>query len=601
MCPSGLLSTWLLLLTLHMSACDLEVCGSDSPEVICSQGLSNCTMEEETFLTVEENNSVDIQNLTPYFKLCCKEAASCSLCLMIDTEINIHVEVMEDEGHSGRASVSVCYYTAQTMPTCKRVEFTVKHTALTQAKVSMLITEPAGVTFSSEVIIYSVKSSHVKVAAPSLDEVCSMELHEHVEECQVPKILSVISKERNQVELHFAGRNESLPSVCVQYEQNGTCRSLERLTIPLYSVTTCMCFQAWDEDDQRPRRSRNCPFRNTKLFHRNIWENVSVSVGEGLMSNSRSMLTWNVSAPCRLEGEVWPCQRDISCKEVRGYRQQLAKSTWTQNSKGLWEKRGVFEDMDLQLSPCVMVKVDLGVPRELGPFCFKNTDRWRWSVLVFGAMLIICLTIIMVYLLHGFIKKWVWSWHSGGFVKVGRMCHVVLLSPPDVDAGVSESVCQLGSLLSNHGFSVSVDQWSRKEQCTLGPLPWLHSQLLELKSQRGRAVLILNQKALERAEEWTRWYKKDMKTKMDSKGLPQRWSPYSDVFSALLFIIQTDKEQGRAGERFLLVKFDSYQSSNKGLPELFQGLPLFHLPSKTRAFLSELTVGGTERGAGRRT
>uniref|UniRef100_UPI0037E941E6 interleukin-17 receptor C n=1 Tax=Semicossyphus pulcher TaxID=241346 RepID=UPI0037E941E6 len=603
-------SIWCLLLTLHMSACGLDVSGYDGLEVICSEGVSNCTMEDEMALTVEEDDSVDVRSLTPYFKLCCSDRAPCTLCLLIDTEIHIHVDKdMEDESHSGNdeedygeespiASLTVCYNTAHTMPTCKKVEFTVNQPALTQAKVSMVINEPAGVSFSSEVTVYSGNQSHVKtITAPSLDEVCSQKLHERVEECRAPRLLSVINKEMDQVELQFVGRNKSLPCVCVQNEQNGRCQKWNRPTVPLYSVTPCMCFQIWDKDDERSRRSLSCPFTNTSLFHRNIWENVSVSVGKGQMINYLTMLSWNVSAPCRLEGEVWPCQREIGCREVKGYRKQLDSGAWRQNSKGLWETIGVFEDINLQLSPCVMVKIK-GMGRHLGPFCFNNTDRWRWSLLVVGVMMLLCLTMIMFYLLHGFIKKWVCSWHHGGFVKVGRMCHVVLLSPPDVDDGVPESVCRLGSLLSNHGFSVCVDQWSRKEQCTLGPLPWLHSQLLELKSQGGRVVLVLTRKALERAEEWTHWHREDIKTKGDYKGLPLMMSPYSDVFTASLSLIHADKQLGRAGERFLLVKFDSHQSSDKSLPELLQGLPLFQLPSKTQALLSELTVGGAGRGAG---
>lgn len=257
---------------------------------------------------------------------------------------------------------------------------------------------------------------------------------------------------------------------------------------------------------------------------------------------------------------------------------------------------GFFEDIDLQLMPCVMVEVK-GMGHDLGPFCFYNTDRWRWSLLVVGVMLLVCLTTIISYVLHGYVKRCMWSCHHGRFVKVGRPCHVVLLSPPDADAGVSESVCQIGSLLSNHGFSVSVDQWSRKEQCTLGPLPWLHSQLLELKTHGGRVVLVLTPKALERAEEWTQWHKEAIKTKRGGHDYPQVCSPYSDVFTASLCLVQADKEQGRAGERFLLVTFDSHPSSDKSLPELFQGVPLLHLPSKTRALMSELTAGSTGRGS----
>lgn len=606
-------SIWCLLLTLHTSVCDLS--GYDGHDVVCSQGLSNCTMEDESLLNVEENKSVEVKNLTPYFKLRCEEARPCRLCMVIETEVNIHVNKnLEDEDHSGtndeeyeeeinnvKASVLVCYKTPQTFPTCKRAEFTVNHAAVTQqhqAKVTMVITEPTGVTFNSEVIIYSVKPPLMKnVEAPSIDKVCSHELHERIEECQVPKLHSVVKKE-DQVELQFVGRNKDLPSVCVQYEKDGRCQRLEGLTIPLYSVAHCMCFQVWEENSESPLRSQNCPFTNTDSSHRTTWENVSVSVGQGQMRNSCSMLLWNVSAPCKLEGEVWPCRRDTSCKELKGYRQQLEKGTWEQSSKGQWVQIGVFENISLQLSPCVMMKVK-GMSSNLGPFCFNNTDRWRWSLLVIGVMLTICLTAIMFYLLHGSIKKWVWSWRHGRFVKVRKLCHVVLLSPPDADAGVSESVRQLGCLLFNHGFSVSVDQWSRMEQCSLGPQPWLHSQLLELKSHGGRFLLILTQEALDRAEEWTHWNKTDTKTKVDSEGLPQMFSPYSDVFSASLCIIQAEKQQGRAGERFLLVSFDSKLGKDQKLPEILQGLSLFHLPSKTGALLSELTVGGTEWGMGR--
>ncbi|KAM7402155.1 hypothetical protein PAMP_017420 [Pampus punctatissimus] len=488
------------------------------------------------------------------------------------------------------------------MPTCKKVEFKVNHTALTRsnlAKMSMVINKPVGVSFSSQVFVYYSKPPNLvtqEVVVPSLDEVCSQGLH--IEECNVPRLRSVINNDMNRVELQFSGKNMSLPSVCAQYEQNGRCQVLNRMTIPLYSVTPCMCLQAWH--DKRPWRSLSCPFAG--LFQENIWRNVSVSVGQGQMSDNGTMLLWNLSAPCSLEGEVWPCRwtaglTEDTCSEMKGFRQQLANGTWRQNIKGHWENTGVFEDINLRLSPCVMMKVK-GKGPLLGPFCHDNifaAFRWRWSLLVVAVMMLVCLTILLFYLLHGFVKKWVWSWHHGGFVKIGRKVHVVLLSPPDVDNGVSESVCGLGSLLRDRGFSVSVDQWCRKEQCTLGPLPWVHSQMLEL-NMGGRMVLVLTHKALERAEEWTQQHKE-----VDN-ALPQLCSPYSDVFTASLSLIQAHKLLGRAGECFLLVRFDSFDeqppSSNKRLPELLQGLPLYQLPSQTQALLSELTVGGKGKASG---
>lgn len=163
---------------------------------------------------------------------------------------------------------------------------------------------------------------------------------------------------------------------------------------------------------------------------------------------------------------------------------------------------------------------------------------------------------------------------------------MVLLSPPDTDAAVAESVSHLGSLLCSRGFSVSVDQWKRQEQSKMGPLPWVHSQLMALSSQGGRAVLVLTQKALERAEEWSQW---------QGEGSPDH-SPYSDVFMTSLFLIRAEQQQGSAGERFLLVKFDSHPCcGDRTLPELLQGLKMFRVPSQTQSLLTELTVGGAAK------
>lgn len=72
-------------------------------------------------------------------------------------------------------------------------------------------------------------------------------------------------------------------------------------------------------------------------IQRNMQQNVSVSVGYGRMNKKNSkMLWWELSAPCKLEGEVWPCHQENSCREEKGFRQQLESGTWKQNSKGLW-------------------------------------------------------------------------------------------------------------------------------------------------------------------------------------------------------------------------------------------------------------------------
>lgn len=62
-------------------------------------------MKNEMAFNVADNDAVDVQNLTPYFKLCCKDRAPCILCMVIDIEITIQINLdkdMEEEGLSGQ-------------------------------------------------------------------------------------------------------------------------------------------------------------------------------------------------------------------------------------------------------------------------------------------------------------------------------------------------------------------------------------------------------------------------------------------------------------------------------------------------------------------
>lgn len=171
-------------------------------------------------------------------------------------------------------------------------------------------------------------------------------------------------------------------------------------------------------------------------------------------------------------------------------------------------------------------------------------------------------------------------------LKVGGNASILLLSPPDVDDGVSKSMGKLSDLLRHHGFSVVTDIWNRKEQCELGPIPWLYSQMME--ANNDRVVLVLTPGALERAHKWVQ----QGKTKEEEGD-----HPHSAVFTACLFHIYTDSQLQRTTERFILVMFDSDPCRKSRLPKPLLpkpllGLPLFRLPSQDKALLKELTVGG---------
>lgn len=178
--------------------------------------------------------------------------------------------------------------------------------------------------------------------------------------------------------------------------------------------------------------------------------------------------------------------------------------------------------------------------------------------------------------------------------------HVVLLYPPDDDRALPQLMCHLGSSLQALGFSVSLDLWSQAELSLLGPVPWLHSRLDRLKRQGGKVVLVLTQATWIKAEEWgaRSWERSTAMEKSKDGEKKEAGRSYAassrcvDVFSASLSCILADYLQGRAGERFMLVQFESLPPEPPGcfrpLPELFRGLHVYSLPSQSLGFLTEL-------------
>lgn len=212
-----------------------------------------------------------------------------------------------------------------------------------------------------------------------------------------------------------------------------------------------------------------------------------------------------------------------------------------------------------------------------------------------------------------YFAEWVWNWHHGRFVKCefywktcsravmglllfhlvfpledGRNGCVLLLSPPDVDDGVSESMHNLSSLLRHRGFNVVEDCCCRTQQSKLGPIPWFHSQMMELNN--GRVVVVLTHLALERARQWAQ---------RDRTKEEEGDHPHSAVFTACLFHIDSDAQLQKTRERFVLVTFDSDSCRKSQLPKPLLGLRLFRLPLQIKALLKELTVGGRARGTHR--
>ncbi|CAL9704753.1 unnamed protein product [Knipowitschia caucasica] len=594
---------YVLLLTPTLTLCILDISRNDRA-VTCSQDLVDCSLTNGTFL---DSNSVDVTDLSARVKLCC-EGDTCAYCLQLDLKVRVN-KISDEEGSSGlkqddsdetkdnedeMCSVTVCYKTQETFPICKMVQFAVNQSRSFQQSIAQISMTVFNAKFTHEniLLIESPEAPNIrsKIDVPLLAQVCRSNISHYVKECKVPKLSFLINKKQNYVELSFRDNDTSTNQVCIQNETEGDCKLWDNKPLPLDSMAPCTCFQAWKHTDPQ-LRSITCPFENNLTINHgpNILKNFTLTV-ENNIYKSITRLRWKMAAPCWLEGEVWPCKRTRGhhvCTEIETFRQQIGKDQWEKSSTGLWEKTDVFSNITLKNHPCVMLKIK-GVKEEMGPYCYNSIHRWRWSVFGVAMMLLFTVALLITFCLRDFIKKSVWSWRHGGFVKIHK-ARVLVLSPPDSDGDVSSAVCSLGSLLCSRGFCVTVDQWSRRGQLSSGPLPWTHCQLFSVDSSCERVVLVLTPKAVNKALGWSA---------VDSPDLHDE-SPYSDVFRASLFAIQAFKNQGTATEHFVLVTFDSQWKEEKvcvnKLPEILKGLRLFMLPSQTEALLSDLCVGETQR------
>lgn len=201
---------------------------------------------------------------------------------------------------------------------------------------------------------------------------------------------------------------------------------------------------------------------------------------------------------------------------------------------------------------------------------------------------------------------WLKQWYSQLSSSSGAVggSHVLLLYPSDeTDRRLPGLLCHLGSSLQSLGFTVSLDLWSQAELSALGPMPWLHSRLDQLQRQGGKVVLVLTQATWRRAEEWGCSCEQNGLQNGNVEGQLGRIYPppsrHVDVFGASLSCILADYLQGRAGERFMLVQFESLPPEPPGgfrpLPQLFCGLHVYSLPSQSLGFLTELA--GTKKVA----
>ncbi|CAL8367672.1 unnamed protein product [Lota lota] len=601
----------LFLLLLFSTGDALDVVDQAS-RLICSEGLTDCSVKEVSLYSFPLENqelTVDVEHVDLNVVLCCSDRQDCEPCLQILIAIQALVKVCLSSPGTGY---------------CKAVEFRPDERFqkyVPENKMWLILREE--VKFGSPVVVqvHSRSTNVDNLTVPSLEEVCYLNLDANVKDCHAPRLEVVADRGTDQIILRLVITDPYSETVMYQKfwnEMPGEVlewpKGQREINIATNAVAPCLCFQVWWKG--KPLRKRSCPFKNLQGIIEQMQTNVSVSMSvapvRGNHGNTRqaTVLNWNVTAPCMLDGEVWLCKKVSAgggCEEVTGSRQSLYNHTndgWRATANGHW-KKGEFVNMSSHPTLCIQVMLH-GSHSNLEPHCPFAEPRWRWSLLIFIGLLLVCVSILGAYFVQGLLKGYAWRWFKESDMK-GMVAgsHVVLLHQADGEQALPVLLSRLGSSLQTLGFSVSLDLWSQTELSVLGPVPWLHSQLDRVQRQGGKVVLVLTQAAWARADEWgsqgrerggakSRESREGGEEEEGRKGSPVT-SKHVDAFSASLSCVLADYMQGRAGERFVLVQFESLPpqapGSNHPLPELFRGLYLHCLPSQSLAFLTDLAGG----------
>ncbi|KAM4563884.1 interleukin-17 receptor C [Odontesthes bonariensis] len=609
----------LLCRLLFFSAGALEIFDQDTSELVCSEGFTDCHVSSAQFTAAlsDPYGSVDVTRVQLSVVLCRSAPQDFKPCLQINITLQDVGSAKTDSEESGddsdeEALVKVCLSYPGIIDICKAVHFKPgnpsSNQTSNQSSHKLLLTEQVDFGITVVVVTDSKETHDVQnITIPALEEVCSTKIGRNVKECAVPRLQAVTEHERNVVRLQLENTDSKQEELFLQMVWNEIPRKVlpwpkgkREILISLDFVAPCLCFQVWWKGSDR--RGNYCPFTDQQDALERMRHNVSVSLVESRMRDGGTGLKWNATSPCRLEAEVWLCKKDMAggqCEEVTGSRQNL-QARWIATHNGHWQT-GEFNVSSHPLL-CVQMKIK-GMESYLEPHCPFARSRVRWILPLLIGLPLMCLAVFGAYFIQGVLKGYVWRWLKEDDVKVALGGgHVVLLYPPDDDdQHLPELLCHLGSSLQALGFTVSLDLWSQAELGMLGPVPWLHSRLDQLQRQGGKVVLVLTQATWTRAEEWgaqsceryaPREKNRDVEEDKGTGGSCPASSRHLDVFGASLSCILADYLQGRAGERFMLVQFESLPPEPPGsfrpLPQLFRGLHVYSLPSQSLGFLTEL-------------
>ncbi|XP_078065966.1 interleukin-17 receptor C-like isoform X2 [Mustelus asterias] len=400
-------------------------------------------------------------------------------------------------------------------------------------------------------------------------------------------------------------------------------------------IVPCLCVQVWSATIEDARRCEKCPFSAVEEFRDNVWKLSSLAVKyEG------KALQWTLSSPCDMKGTISLCSKSeegTSCHEIPHSGRPIQIN-----------ERSEFRNVDPHPALCIKVisgdHVNLSCPfdSDLVPpwevrskmkhrnvtvmishrmnkmnfsICAVKGDKcdhleqnlkevWRSDV-NFSPRITICpydmyarerwapllvLFLILVIIVVGTIT--IKTQMLKGCIEVIKRKPIATASTV-ADSSSNRKILLLYSLDHNQfeklvntfasvlcelQFQVIVDLWKRIELGAQGPLPWFHSQKNKITGEGGKILVLLSKGASMKCSEW-----------LQSPGSTKAINDPNDGFMASLNCILPDITKGNVSGKYVVVYFEDLQKKEE-IPEVFNNLPVYSLPSQLSAFLQELKV-----------
>ncbi|XP_048404051.2 interleukin-17 receptor C-like isoform X2 [Stegostoma tigrinum] len=415
-------------------------------------------------------------------------------------------------------------------------------------------------------------------------------------------------------------------------------------------IVPCLCVQAWSATIEDARRAEECPFSKYKQFQENIWQLSSLAVeykGKALQWTFSSPCntvgqislcskTGDTDAPCHeiphsrqaiqinklnefksvdphpslcikiISGDhvnlscpfdsdhslLWKVEskvkhRNVTLTILHGINEMnfsicTVKENkcdhFPQNIKVINEQ---MKQLNLVSQDCFQVwRSDVQFSPRITICPFDIYARARWTPLLVSFLVLVTIVIFMItiktQILKGCIK--VIKFKPTATVADSSTSRKVLLLY-SLDYNLFEKLINtLASVLCELKFQVAVDLWKRRELVDQGPLPWFHSQKNKVTEEGGKILIVFSKGASMKCNEWFQ----------SSEGIKTMHDPY-DGFMASLNCVLPDIIKGNVFERYVVAYFEDLQKK-EDIPDIFNIMPIYGLPSQLPEFLQEIGV-----------